>query len=419
MSRNFDVKLTMPENMQPVDISAEELSMLETVQQGEAANVNDLGWHKVSEWAGEEWLSKYEELAGRIRADADAFVVVGIGGSNQAARAVIDGSDPIPGAPQIIWAGNSISAHSALQVLDMLRDKKSVYVDIIAKNFETLEPGIGFRMLRDYLSRTYGEGWQKRVITTGTYGSHFEDISRQHGFTFIPFPDDIGGRYTALSPVGLLPMAVAGFDIRAMAAGAAAMEESLKSDKTAENPALRYAAARNRFYSGGYMIEMLSFFEPRLFRFAKWWVQLFAESEGKEGKALYPTFGNFSEDLHSIGQFIQEGTHRLFETFINVSEQEYSLVLHDDMVDDRFSYLDGKDFHDINKAAYTATLAAHSEILPCFTITVDKLDEYAFGQLFYFFMFSCYLSGRLLGINPFDQPGVEAYKNYMFKILGK
>jgi glucose-6-phosphate isomerase len=204
-----------------------------------------------------------------------------------------------------------------------------------------------------------------------------------------------------------------------MAKGAADMEEYLKSDTTENNIAFRYATARNSLHNNGYKIEMLSFFEPRLFRFAKWWVQLFGESEGKDGKGLYPTFGNFSEDLHSIGQFIQDGTHCLMETFIDVQCHDTSVVLHDDDIDDKFHYLDGMDYFDINKASYMGTLEAHSQILPCFTISIEAINEYCFGQLFYFFMFSCYLSGSLLGVNPFDQPGVEAYKARMFEKLGK
>lgn len=399
--------------------TAAALAMLEKVQAGHAEFAGSLGWHRVAEWAGEAWLARCEALAARVRADADAFVVVGIGGSNQAARAVVEALAGGGDGPEILWAGNSLSPHSLNGVLRALRGKKSVYIDVIAKNFETLEPGAAFRALRAFLKETYGAGWQARVIATGTRGSHFEAISRANGFTFLPFPEDVGGRFTALTPVGLLPMAVAGLDIRALARGAGGMEACLKADRTAANPALRYALARNALYRAGYRMEMLAFFEPRFFRFSKWWVQLFGESEGKDGLGLYPVAGSFSEDLHSIGQFLQDGTHCLLETFIDVREQDSALVLQPDEVDDRFGYLDGMDYHKMNKAAFTATLAAHSEVMPCHVIEVEKLDETAFGQLFYFFMFSCYLSGMLLGVNPFDQPGVEAYKQGMFRILGK
>ncbi len=416
------VTLCDPSGLVP-DVNSDEIAaglrMLEKVREGHGEFAQSLGWHKVSEWAGEDWLGRYEALAAEIRREADAFVVVGIGGSNQAARAVAEALEPREGAPEILWAGNSLSPHSLNRVLGKLRGKKNIYIDVIAKNFETLEPGAAFRALRALLREQYGEGWQRHVITTGTRGSHFEDISREHGFTFLPFPEDVGGRFTALTPVGLLPLAVAGYDIRALARGAADTEAALKGDMTESNPALRYALTRTALYRAGYRMEMLSFFEPRFRRFAKWWVQLFGESEGKDGLGLYPVSGCFSEDLHSIGQFLQDGTHCITETFIDVRQQDSSLVLEADQVDDRFGYLDGMDYHQMNKAAFTATLEAHSRVMPCHVVEVERMDEYAFGELFYFFMFSCYLSGMLLGVNPFDQPGVEAYKRGMFKILGK
>lgn len=421
MNPTFTLSLYDPSGIIPPatnSVLTEALNTLATVCRGQDCYSDSLGWHRVEKWAGEEWLSQYESLAATIRADADAFVVIGIGGSNQSARAVIDSIRSADG-PEIFWAGNTISPYEVNTLLRKLRTKKSVYIDIIAKNFETLEPGIGFRTMRAFLRDTYGKGWQKRVIATGTAGSHLEQLCTEHGFTFLPFPDDVGGRYTALTPVGLLPMAVAGLDIRAMARGASDMERLLKTAPDTDNPALRYALSRYQLYRSGYRIEMLSFFEPRLFRFAKWWVQLFGESEGKDGKGLFPAFGNYSEDLHSIGQFVQDGTHCLFETFIDVKHPGSSLILHADEVDDRFAYLDEVDYTAINRAALQGTLDAHSRILPCFTIEIDELDEYSYGQLFYFFMFACYLSGLLLGINPFDQPGVEAYKQSMFRYLGK
>ena len=214
-------------------------------------------------------------------------------------------------------------------------------------------------------------------------------------------------------------MAVAGMDIHAMAAGAKHMQNRLMSEKPEESTALRFAVMRNLLYQKGYRMEMLAFFEPRLYRFAKWWMQLFAESEGKDDKGLYPLFGNYSEDLHSIGQFVQSGTPLLYEIFIDICTQDSSCILPEQDIEDGFQYLEGKDFHDINKAAYEATLKAHSRRFPCGILQIPALDEESFGQMFYFFEFVCYLSGKILGINPFDQPGVEAYKEQMFQILGK
>ena len=391
--------------------------VLEAVKTGEPQYRESLGWLDVDTWAGDDWLERYESLARTIREEATALVVVGIGGSNQAARAVVDAIGEKDGL-KIVWAGNSISAHSIRQALAEL-EGESVYVNIIAKNFETLEPGIGFRAMRAYLRERYGEDYGHRVICTGTEGSHLEELYKKHGFRFLPFPREIGGRFTALSPIGLLPMAAAGMDIRAMAAGARRMRERLCGEGAEENIALCYAVIRNLLYQKGFRMEMLSFFEPRYFRFAKWWMQLFGESEGKDGKGLYPLFGNFSEDLHSIGQFLQDGTCVIFETFLEVENSGASYVLRDDEVDDRFGYLDGKDFDEINRAACEATVAAHSEKFPCLRLRVPAVDEESFGQLFYFFEFTCYLSARILGVNPFNQPGVEAYKNNMFRALGK
>ena len=396
---------------------AESAWALDTVKAGEEAYRDSTGWMNVDDWAGESWLDRYEALAQQVRREADVLVVIGIGGSNQAARAVVDAIGE-KGGTKIVWAGNSISAYEMNAVLDSIRGMR-VSINVIAKNFETLEPGIGFRALRAFLKEQYGGDYARHVICTGTEGSHLHALCKEHGYTFLPFPDEIGGRYTAMSPIGLFPMAVAGMDIRAMAQGARHMRQRLYSEPAQTNVALRYAVIRNLLYQKGYRMEMLSFFEPRLFRFAKWWMQLFGESEGKDNLGLYPLFGNFSEDLHSIGQFLQDGTPVIFETFLNVRHSGASLKLHGDDVDDCFDYLDGKDFDEINRAAYEATVQAHSEKYPCVVLTVDGINEETFGQLFYFFEFVCYLSAKILGVNPFDQPGVEAYKKNMFAALGK
>ena len=397
-------------------LARESAPVLERVKAGEQKYRTSLGWHDVEEWAGEAWLSRYEELAARVKAEADVLVVIGVGGSNQAARAVYEALEPAGGV-ELVWAGNSISAHSINDVLKQIQGKR-VMIDVIAKNFETLEPGIGFRALRAWLRREYGADYAKHVICTGTPGASLEALCTQEGYAFLPFPEDIGGRFTALSPVGLFPLCCAGADIRAIARGAAEMRRVLMETEGMENPALYYAAVRNQLDRQGFRVEMLSFFEPRFFRFAKWWTQLYGESEGKDDKGLFPVFGNFSEDLHSLGQFIQDGTRVVFETFLDVQEQDASLVLDGDLADG-FGYLDGWDFFRINKAAFQATVQAHSRRFPCLVMEVERMDEACFGQLFYFFEFACYLSGEILGVNPFDQPGVEAYKTDMFKILGK
>lgn len=387
-------------------------------QKGEAQYSDSLGWLDVKEWANSEILSKTKILAEEIRQKADTFVLIGVGGSNNAARAVIESMQPA-GNPKIIYSGNTLSAHEMNKMLAQL-DGKEIYIDCIAKNFETLEPGVSFRILRKYLTDRYGKAEAAHhILCTGTIGSNLDALCQKEGYTFLPFATNIGGRYTALTYVHLLPMAVAGIDIEALARGACDMATLLHTGQPACNLAFRYAALRNLYYQKGYKVEMLSSFEPRLSWFYKWWEQLFAESEGKDGKGLLPVTGEYSEQLHSLGQFVQDGTHLLFETFLDVQEQQDSLLLRPDDVEDGFSYLNGKDFWDVNKVSFEATRKAHSAVMPCLTLTFDRFDAYHYGQLFYFFEYACYLSGRLLGINPFDQPGVEAYKGWMFKALGK
>lgn len=391
--------------------------LLELVKKGEEKYHDNLGWHDVERWAGAEWLNQYEKMAATVQTDGEVLVVIGIGGSNQAARAVID-SMGSQNHIRVLFAGNNISADSILKILNEIQGK-SVYINVIAKNFETLEPGIGFRALRSFLRETYGEHYAGRVICTGTYGTQFEEVAHQNGYYFIPFPDDVGGRYTGLTPIALFPLAAAGFDIHAMAAGARHMSRRLKNEAASENIALKYAVIRNLLYQKGFKMEMLSCFEPRMLRFAKWWMQLFGESEGKDNKGLYPVCGNFSEDLHSVGQFLQDGSTIMFETFLQIEDTNASYILHNDGVEDGFSYLDGMDFAEINRVAFEATVSAHSEKFPCLILTIPAIDEETFGQLYYFYQFMCYLSAKILGVNPFNQPGVEAYKHYMFETLGK
>lgn len=391
--------------------------ILACAQAGEARYRDSLGWLHVEEWAGEERIAEIETFAKRVRDDGDILVVIGIGGSNQAARAVIEALAG-KGKVKILYAGNNISSVYMQNILDQL-EGKSVYINVIAKNFETMEPGIGFRVLRQYLKKRYGNEYGSRVFATGTRGSRLQELCEAHDYTFLDFPEDIGGRYSALCNVGLFPAAVAGVDIHAIADGARDMEDELRKLPANKNNAFKYAALRNVLYQKGFRMEMLASFEPRYQYFNGWWTQLFAESEGKEGKGLYPVAVKYSEDLHSIGQFVQEGSPVLFETFLDVKNQETPVLLEADEVEDEFDYLNGADLRDINRTAFLATFRAHSERLPCVRMQIEELSEYTFGQLFYFFEFACYLSGSMLGVNPFNQPGVESYKGYMFEALGK
>ncbi len=392
-------------------------SVLSLARKGEEEYKDSQGWLDTKEWAGEERIRRLEMLAADIRQNADVFVLIGVGGSNNAARSVIKALQ-LPGTPEIVYAGNTLSAHALNRTLEKL-EGKSIYINCIAKNFETLEPGAAFRVLRKYLHERYGSKAAERIIATGTAGSSLEKLCEDNGYMFLEFPDNIGGRYTAISNVGLLPMAVAGIDIRELVRGANDMQKELHEEDAPGNIAYQYASLRNFFYNRGYRIEMLACFEPRFKYFFKWWIQLFAESEGKESKGIFPVAGEYSEELHSVGQFLQDGPPIIFETFLDIKERQDSFLMESDGKKDYFDYLDGKDFWYINKEAYKATVTAHSRKMPCFTLEIDRLDAYHFGQLFYFFQFACYLSCKLMGVNAFDQPGVEAYKGWMFKALGK
>ncbi len=391
---------------------------LHQAQQGENCYADSLGWLNTQEWANEEVLTRIETIAAKVRATCDAFVLIGVGGSNNAARSVIEALKGADG-PEIIYAGNTLSANAMSRMLASLKGKDFA-IDCIAKNFETLEPGAAFRVLRAELSARYTpEEAAGRIICTGTYGSTLEALCTEQGYTFVPFPTNIGGRYTAMSYVGLLPMAVAGIDIRALVKGAADMEQALRNTPAERNLALRYAALRKLYSEKGYTMELMAAFEPQVRWFFKWWIQLFAESEGKDGKGLFPVSAEYSEELHAVGQYIQDGAPLMFETFLDFQEHADCLILMPDGKKDYFDYLNGKDFFDINKAAFQATVTAHSEKLPCLILEIPALDAYNFGQLFYFFQFACYVSGKLIGVNPFNQPGVEAYKGWMFRTLGK
>lgn len=407
--------------------SVERADVLARCQAGEERHAGALGWLHVDNWASDEKIAQIESLAAQLRERADTFVLIGVGGSNNAARAVLaalgarDGS--LDGTHHVIYAGNTLSAFELRRVLEDLEGHE-VVIDCVAKNFETLEPGSSFRLLRQWLTRRYGEkDAASRIVCCGTPGSHLEGLCHAHGYAFTTFPEPVGGRFTALTEVHLLPLAFAGADVRALVSGARS-EEALLRDDTRDplaNAAWRYALIRRLAWDAGPRVELLSFFEPRFRWLSKWYEQLFAESEGKRGRGLFPASAEYSEELHSLGQYVQDGTRQLMETFLDVVEpgEGDSLVLGGSDIDDRFGYLDGADFWDINKASFAATRAAHAPTLPCPTIELDRLDAEHLGRLLYFLMFSCYLSASLLDVNPFDQPGVEAYKRLMFRTLGR
>jgi len=382
----------------------------------EPNNYDMLGWLDVYSVATQDLLSKIKRLAQSIRSDGQVFVVIGVGGSNQGARAAIRliGDKKI----KIIFAGNSLSAADMHEIIEEIQDK-SVYCNVIAKNAKTLEPGVAFRILRDFILNKYGRTEaSKRIIATGTeHNDHLWNISKEIGCEFLPFPNDVGGRYSVLSAVGLLPMAVAGIDIEEMLKGADSMRQYVYANPY-ENDALTYAAARNILYSNGKKIEILAYFQPALSFFAKWWVQLFGESEGKNNKGIFPTHLSYSEDLHSLGQYVQDGEKTILETFIKLDNMGTDFAIPPSSIEDGFGYLDGKGLNYLNLAAYSGTVEAHrTGGIPVIEVEVPEFNAYYIGLLFYFFMFACYYSGVLLGVNPFDQPGVESYKQCMRDFL--
>ncbi|MFY9214463.1 MAG: glucose-6-phosphate isomerase, partial [Tissierellaceae bacterium] len=296
-------------------------------------------------------------------------------------------------------------------------------LNVISKSGTTTEPAIAFRLFKEYLEDKYGkeEARKRIVVTTDKEKGALKELARIEGYESFVIPDDVGGRYSVLTPVGLLPIAVAGIDIYKLLEGAASGQEEYAIRNLKENPAYQYAAIRNILYKKGKAIEILVNYEPALTYLAEWWKQLYGESEGKDGKGIYPASVNFTTDLHSMGQYIQDGRRNLFETTINIGRSHGEIIIKESEDDlDGLNYLAGKSLDEVNKKAFEGTLKAHvSGNVPNIIIEVPELNEYYLGKLFYFFEKACAISGYLLGVNPFDQPGVEEYKRNMFQLLGK
>lgn len=360
-------------------------------------------------------LPEIKALAKEIRKQADALVVIGVGGSNQAARGLIDALGPQ--GIEVYWAGNTLSAHELQQLLTALQDKR-YYVQVIAKNFETLEPGVTWRVLRQQmLQRFGGEAAARQTILTGTEGSRLHEIAGEKGMRFLPFPGRVGGRFSAFTPVALLAVAAAGLNVDAYLQG---YQRAMEEIRRGQGFALSYAAWRYACWQEGYRVEMLCAFEPRLERLARWWRQLFGESEGKQGKGIFPSCAIYSEDLHAIGQYVQEGSRLLAETFITVRDPGADVQVPADRASrDGFDYLEDMGFAGINQKAEQATVAAHEQVLPVYRIALERIDEEGIGWLYAQFMAACAVSARLIDVNPFDQEGVEDYKRRMFAALGR
>lgn len=387
-----------------------------------------LGWLDLPLSGGNEEIGRIKAAAEKIRSNSDALVVIGIGGSYLGARAALEFiKSPNynlleKSTPNIYFAGNGISADYLTEIISLVKDK-DFSVNVISKSGTTTEPAIAFRIFKALLEEKYGkDGAAARIFaTTDKARGALKSMADQNGYETFVIPDDVGGRYSVLTPVGLLPMAVAGIDIDAVLSGAKAEYDSCKENGTSKENILTYAAVRNALYSSGKNTELLSVFEPSLRCLGEWWKQLFGESEGKEFKGIFPASAEFTADLHSLGQYIQQGERFMFETFLSTAKSKTPVIVpNDEQNADSLNYLAGKELAYINRQALMATAKAHLDGgVPNLEIIIDKQDEEHFGRLVYFFETACAVSGYILDVNPFNQPGVEEYKKNMFKLLGK
>lgn len=398
---------------------------------GTGAGNDFLGWIDLPVNYDKAEFEKIKKAAEKIKSDSDVLVVIGIGGSYLGARAAIEMltntfhnslDSSKRKAPKIFYVGNNISSTYMADLLEAV-EGKDISVNVISKSGTTTEPAIAFRIFKDYLEKKYGkeEAVKRIYATTDKSKGALKVLSDAEGYQTFVVPDDIGGRFSVLTAVGLLPIAAAGVDIDQIMKGAADARETYSVPTLKDNDCYKYAAARNALYNKGKEIEILVNYEPAVHYFNEWWKQLFGESEGKDNKGLFPAGVDFTTDLHSMGQYIQSGKRNLFETVINVEEAKKKVVIEktEDNLDG-LNFLAGKEMDFVNKKAFQGTLLAHNDGgVPNIVLNVPELSAYYFGQLVYFFEKACGISGYLLAINPFNQPGVEAYKKNMFALLGK
>ena len=396
---------------------------------GDAAGNGFLGWVDLPAVIDTAMLARLKADVARLSSKSSLLVVIGIGGSYLGARMVIEALQSefavmVRGtAPYVVYAGHTLGEDYYSQLLALL-DREDYSICIISKSGTTTEPAVAFRIVKAHLEQKYGkeEAARRIVAVTDERRGALHDIAAQEGYPAYVIPDNVGGRFSVLTPVGLLPIAMAGYDIDRLLAGARDMRECcLASDTLEENPALLYAAVRNALYRRGIKVEMLVSCQPNLRYLAEWWKQLYGESEGKEHRGLLPHSLSITTDLHSMGQYVQEGERLMMETMVRVRRPNASVpVPADERNLDGINYLVGKSLTEINDCAAEGTIQAHVDGgVPVVEVTVDHIDEYTLGQLIYFFEFACGVSGYTLGVNPFDQPGVEFYKRNMFHLLGK
>lgn len=386
-----------------------------------------LGWVDLPVEYDKEEFARIKKAAAKIQSDSQVLVVIGIGGSYLGARAVIEAvkgtlyNNTCKNTPQIYYVGNSISSGYLQDVLDIC-EGKDISVNIVSKSGTTTEPAVAFRVFKALLEKKYGaDGAKQRIYaTTDKARGTLKELSDREGYETFVVPDDVGGRYSVLTGVGLLPIAAAGCDIDALMSGAAAAREALAvCDEN--NDCYRYAAARNILYRKGKSVELMACYEPNFTMMNEWYKQLYGESEGKDQKGIFPASVIFSTDLHSMGQFVQDGARLMFETVVDVKKPQRELFIEkSDENFDGLNFLAGQNMSVVNRKAMEGTLLAHTDGgVPCMTLEVDSLSEHAIGYLIYFYEKACAISGYLLGVNPFNQPGVESYKKNMFALLGK
>lgn len=399
---------------------------------GKTGAGNDfLGWIDLPVDYDKEEFARIKQAAEKIKQDSDVLLVIGIGGSYLGARAAIEFLShsfynvlpkSVRKTPEIYFVGNSISSKYIKDLQDVL-EGKDFSINIISKSGTTTEPAIAFRVFKEMLINKYGrEEANKRIYaTTDKAKGALKNLANEEGYESFVVPDDVGGRFSVLTAVGLLPIAVSGADIDRLMEGAAAARKQALEAEYEKNPALMYAAVRNILLRKGKQIEIVANYEPSLHYVSEWWKQLYGESEGKDQKGIFPAAVDLTTDLHSMGQFIQDGARILFETVLNVDESAAEIVLQKEEKDtDGMNYLAGQTVDFVNKSAMNGTVLAHTDgNVPNLMVHIPRQDEYSLGQLFYFFEFACGISGYLLGVNPFNQPGVESYKKNMFALLGK
>ena len=418
-------------NQQELDYLSPQIKLAHQLVHTKTGAGNDfLGWLDLPKNYDKEEFARIQKAAEKIRNDSDILLVIGIGGSYLGAKAALDMlnhsfynslTKEQRKTPQIVFVGNNISSSYMSDVCDLL-EGKDFSINIISKSGTTTEPAIAFRVFRKLLIDKYGDSAAGRIYaTTDSKRGALKTFADENKYETFVIPDDVGGRFSVFTAVGLLPIAVSNADISAMMKGAAQACEDFAVEDLSKNAAYQYAAIRNILYNKGKSIEMLVNYEPALQYFSEWWKQLFGESEGKDQKGIFPASANFSTDLHSLGQYVQEGRRDLFETIIKLEKPKKEIIIQKEAVDlDGLNYLAGKTVDFVNTKAFEGTLLAHTDgNVPNLILTIPALDEYTFGYMAYFFEKACAISGYLLGVNPFDQPGVEAYKANMFALLGK